>query len=75
MDGVTLKEVAGAMLISGIPSQPAALYLCGQFQGRGVKATVGMLPAVPGYQVTVYHVGLAEVAALLRQFGVTMAKS
>jgi hypothetical protein len=70
MDGVTVKEVAGTILISGIPSQPAALYLCGQFQGRGVKATVGMLPAVPGYQVTVYHLSFAEAATLLRQFGV-----
>jgi hypothetical protein len=57
-------------MILAVPSQPAALHLCSQLQSQGVKTTVGMLPAVQGYQVTVYQCSLADVTALLSQLGI-----
>lgn len=37
---------------------------------QGIKSTIGMLPGVTGYQVSVYQVGIDDVKVMLAQLGV-----
>lgn len=67
---VQLRQLGDSVMIFSISSQPSALHLCSRFQSQGVKTTVGMLPAMPGYQVTVHQCSLADVTALLSEFGI-----
>lgn len=69
-NGVHVKEASGAVMIFGLPSQPVALRLCDRMKKKGIKSTIGMLPAMPGYQVSVYQVSFDEVKNILRHFGV-----
>ena len=69
MNGVLVKESSEVVLISQIALQATALHLCGRFQELGIRAVIGLLPGVYGYQVIVPQVGLADVTAALKQFG------
>jgi hypothetical protein len=69
-NGVRVKELPQAVLSSGIASQPKALQLCQRFANQGIKATIGMLPGVAGYQVSVYAMAVEAVKGLLGQWGV-----
>lgn len=66
---VEVKEVNDIVLVIGLPSQERALHLCGQIKKWGIKSTIGMLPGVAGYQVSIYRVNLVEVKAMLAQIG------
>ena len=70
MVALELKEMSGVVLISGLSSQPVALQLCDRLKKQGVKTTIGMIPGVPGYQVSVYRLGIGEVKAALGKMGV-----
>ena len=70
MVGMQIKEQAGVVLIYGLSSQPVALHLCNGLKTFGIKATIGMIPGMPGYQVSVYQLGIDEVKAALGKMGV-----
>lgn len=70
MIGLQVKEVSGVVLISGLSSQPIALQLCDRLKTQGVKTTIGMLPGMAGYQVSVYQLSVDEVKAMLGKLGV-----
>lgn len=70
MVDLELKEMSGVVLISGLSSQPVALQLCSRLKSQGAKSTIGMLPGVPGYQVSVYQLSIDEVKVMLAQLAV-----
>lgn len=70
MVGLQVKELPDAVLIYGLSSQPVALQLCDRLKTQGIKSVIGMLPGVPGYQVSVYQLGIDDVKAKLAQLGV-----
>jgi hypothetical protein len=70
MRNLRVTEASGVVTIFGLSSQPVALQLCDRFGKQGVKTTIGMLPGVAGYQVSVYQLGIDEVKAALGKMGV-----
>lgn len=70
MVNLELKETSGAVLISGLSSQPVALQLCARLKEQGFKTSIGMIPGISGYQVSVYQLGIDEVKAALAKMGV-----
>lgn len=65
-----VKAVNDTVLVTGLASQANALHLCSQIQQFGVKSTIGMLPGMPGYQVSIYRVGIDDVKAMLSKLGI-----
>jgi hypothetical protein len=64
MEGIVqLMEVNDVVLLFGLPSQENALHLCREIEKWGIKSTIGMLPGVAGYQVSMYRVSVAEASA------------
>lgn len=70
MVGIRIKDQAGVVLIYGLSSQPVALHLCNGLKAVGIKATIGMIPGMPGYQVSVYQLSIDEVKAALGKMGI-----
>lgn len=70
MDGLQVKELPGAVLIAGLSSQPIALQLCARLRSQGVKTTIGMLPGIAGYQVSLYRVSIDDVKEILDKLGI-----
>jgi hypothetical protein len=68
-DGLKIKEASGAVFVYGIALQATALHFCNLFQQNGVRATIGLLPGVAGYQVIVHQLAIADVASMLKRFG------
>ena len=70
MLSLSVTEASGIVTIFGLSSQPVALQLCDRLGKQGIKTTIGMLPGMPGYQVSVYQLGIDEVKAALGKIGV-----
>ena len=70
---LNVKEINGVVFVSGLAAQENTLHLCGEFKKLGVRTSIGMLPGVAGYQVSIYQVGLAETKAMLAELGFDVA--
>jgi len=72
MIGLRVNEASGIVTIFGLSSQPVAIQLCDRLGKQGIKTTIGMMPGVSGYQVSVYQLGIDEVKAALGKLGVQL---
>lgn len=70
MDGLKIKEAQGAVLIYGLSSQPVALRLRDRLKEHGFITSIGIIPGVQGYQVSVHAQELAEVKRALVKLGI-----
>lgn len=69
-NGVHVKEASGVVMIFGLASQPVAIQLCDRMRKKGIKSTIGILPSIPGYQVSIHEHSVTDVKGILDQLGI-----
>lgn len=70
MTNAMIEETAGAVLISRLSSLPVAIWIRDCLKKAGFQTSVGIIPGIPGYQVSVYVRSLADVIEALHNAGI-----